>query len=144
MESLKEVVAKLRQYETKGQEWILDNLIFLAQTGSHLYGTNVPESDFDYVGVTYAPTSYWLGGDKFEVKAKDKDQDQIDYSIYDFRKFVHLASKSNPNILEIVWIPPDSPYCLLMDEIWRQSIYCNRWMFHTQRTYHSFKEFAKE
>lgn len=134
---------KLRKYETKGQEWVLDNLIFLARTGSYLYGTNVEDSDTDYVGVTYAPTSYWLGNDTFEVKDKDKDQDQIDYTIYDFRKFVSLASKSNPNILEIVWIPPDSPHCLKMDHIWRESIYANRWKFHTQRTYHAFSKFAE-
>lgn len=35
-------------------------------TGSQLYGTATPTSDFDYVGITFAPTEYILGFDRFE------------------------------------------------------------------------------
>ena len=38
-----------------------DNLIFRTVAGSHLYGTNGPDSDQDFLGIMVEPPAYVLG-----------------------------------------------------------------------------------
>lgn len=83
--------------------------IILCLTGSRLYGTNTPESDWDYKGIAVAPMDYYLGvGQNFEqFQGKWPHRDGIaenhDVVIYDIRKYCHLASLANPNILEVLF-----------------------------------------
>lgn len=92
---------------------ILNNRILEIVSGSHLYGTAVETSDKDYVGIFLPPIEYLLGFKKVEeadlsVKSKAEDgkntQKAIDRKLYEFRKFVQLASENNPNILEILFV----------------------------------------
>ena len=39
----------------EGPKWVHDNCVYLVLTGSHAYGTNTPESDYDYAGITVPP-----------------------------------------------------------------------------------------
>ena len=87
--------------------------ILEVRTGSHLYGTNTPESDEDFVGIFIAPKKFYLGLDKVDecdmsVISKDEsgknDKFAIDRKFYEFRKFVRLAMECNPNILEIIFV----------------------------------------
>lgn len=76
-----------------------DNLILKIVSGSRAYGTEVEESDTDYRGVIIPPRNYFLGLDTFE-QYESKDPDVVYYSI---KKFLQLALKANPNILELVF-----------------------------------------
>jgi predicted nucleotidyltransferase len=89
-----------------------ENIILKVRTGSHLFGTNTPESDTDYEGVFMPPeeTVFGLGSCKeVDLGVKDKDEtgrntkDAIDFKIREYRDFCRLALDNNPNILNILF-----------------------------------------
>ena len=96
----------------KLKETIENNRILEIRTGSHLYGTNTPQSDEDYVGIFMPPIDCIYGLNNAEEinlsvisKQEDgkNDSDAIDRKFYDFIKFCRLALNNNPNILEILY-----------------------------------------
>ncbi len=110
-----------------------DHIIFHFIAGSHLYGTANENSDEDHRGVIIPPVQYFYGLDRFDQWEGDvyhncsyPDQgkksgsarfcsmcdevDETDFKFpgddccfYDIRKFVRLAMKGNPNIIEYFW-----------------------------------------
>jgi hypothetical protein len=91
-----------------------ENKILEIITGSHLYGTSTPESDEDFVGIFMPPPEYVLGlqsVQEVDFSIKDKDEsgkntaDAVDRKLYEFRKFINLAMRNNPNIIEILFVP---------------------------------------
>jgi len=85
--------------------WMRDNTIFITTHGSRAYGTNRPDSDWDYKGVCIPPKQYYLSNQhKFEQAIlQNPDPDAV---IYDLRKFMFLASQANPNVLEVLFTDP--------------------------------------
>jgi len=82
-----------------------DRLILVAVTGSRAYGTNRPDSDYDYKGVCVPPHQYRMGFlhkfDQLEVKQP------IDCTIFNVIKFVQMAAACNPNILDVLFAHGD-------------------------------------
>lgn len=78
-------------------------IIFSCVHGSKAYGTSTPESDTDVRGVIVAPATYYMGLDRFE-QYEPEGEDTV---YFDIRKFVNLAMKGNPNIIEQFFIPPE-------------------------------------
>lgn len=89
-------------------EWIPGNTIIFGRSGSHSYGLNTPESDEDFKGIAIPPKEFMLGFvkrfEQAEVK-KTKDSD-IEFTIYEIRKFFNLCADNNPNIIELLWLEP--------------------------------------
>jgi uncharacterized protein len=86
--------------------WLEQSIIFECLSGSHAYGLNTPESDMDYRGVCIPPKEYIMGVYKFNQR-ETKDPDR---TIFNIVKWIELASKSNPNVLEYLFMPSD---CIL-------------------------------
>lgn len=86
-------------------EKVLDRTIFMTVAGSHLYGTNVATSDYDYKGVAIASKDYYLGYLKqFEqLERKVQNGHPHDLTITALWKFVKLATDCNPNIVELLY-----------------------------------------
>jgi len=97
------------------KELVLKNLILKVRCGSHLYGTNTSESDEDFAGI-FVPNAEYLIGLK-DIKSKEVDlgkikkdehgkntKDSIDFKVYFLEKFIRLALKNNPNILELLFV----------------------------------------
>lgn len=87
---------------------IASHTIGLCLTGSRLYGTANENSDWDYKGIAIAPIDYYLGvGNNFEQYEGKIDwlslPENHESVIYDIRKYCHLASLANPNILELLF-----------------------------------------
>jgi hypothetical protein len=86
--------------------------ILIGLAGSHGYGLNRPDSDFDYRGVFIAPKRYYLGFDHIEQKDTGWDEPGIfpfvdgnkDTVIYELRKILQLLAGANPNVLELLWL----------------------------------------
>ena len=97
--------------------WLKERTIYLTRSGSHSYGTNIESSDLDYRGVAIAPLSCYLGVvDKFEQhestgdrsggnlhKTRQQTGKEPDLVVFEFRKFIKLASQANPNIVELLF-----------------------------------------
>lgn len=92
----------------KGElSWLQDSIIILGLAGSHSYGLATPESDIDLRGLCIPPRQYFHGfNNTFEqVEGKDEDKN-IEFCIYEIRKFLRLCAVSNPNITELLWLDP--------------------------------------
>lgn len=94
-----------------------ENKILEIVCGSHLYGTNTPESDKDFVGVMIGDEDTYLGLENVEevdlsIKSKGEDgkndKDAIDRKLFEVRNFMKLALQNNPNIIEILFVNPEN------------------------------------
>lgn len=70
--------------------------------GSHAYGLNNAQSDEDHVGVMSYPTADFWGLSKPQVSVVGHDP--YDYAFHELEKFMALAAKSNPSVLEVLFL----------------------------------------
>ncbi|AUS99114.1 nucleotidyltransferase [Nostoc sp. CENA543] len=119
--------------------------ILIGLAGSHGYGLNRPESDFDFRGVFIAPKKYYLGFDKVEQKDDGWDEPGIfpfidgnkDTVIYELRKVLQLLAGANPNVLELLWLPN---YPVLTDV--GQHLIKHRKIFLSKKVKHTYSGYA--
>ncbi len=72
-------------------------------SGSKAYGLDTPASDTDIRGVfIHFPARFYSL--TYEEQIND---DRHDVSYYELKRFVELLSKNNPNILELLYTPPE-------------------------------------
>lgn len=121
---------------TGNLSWLSARTIYLARHGSWAYGTNIATSDEDFRGVAIAPAEYYLGAlQKFE-QAESKDPDLV---VFDLRKFIHLASQCNPNVIEILFV--DEADRLQVTPLGERLLEM-RDLFLTKRVRHTFSGYA--
>lgn len=119
--------------------------IFVGLAGSHGYGLNRPNSDYDYRGVFIAPQRYYLGFDSIEQKDTGWDEPGIfpfidgnqDTVIYELRKVLHLLAGANPNVLELLWLPT---YPVLTDI--GKHLINHRQIFLSKKVKHTYSGYA--
>ena len=127
----------------EGQFHLWDNCLFLCYRGSIAHGTYVPNSspgsidDKDVFGVVFPPREYFFGLKTFEQLERKKEY--WDVLIYDFRKFIHLMVKSNPNVLQSLWTPDH--HFLKTTETFK-TLQANRGLFLSKAIYKSFCGYA--
>lgn len=78
--------------------------ILTGYRGSRAHGMETADTDdVDLMSVVIPPLDYYLGQKGFEVKDFGVDDDGIDLVVYEYRKFIHLLLKGNPNVLSFLW-----------------------------------------
>jgi len=77
------------------------NIILEAVCGSHAYGLDTPESDIDLKGVFVAPTQSILS---LRKPRETIDRTDPDVCYHEVEKFIRLAMKCNPTILEMLFL----------------------------------------
>jgi len=133
---------------TKEQQMALDNCIGLFVTGSQLYGTSTPSSDWDYEGVFVETPEYILGNKSCDEvsfstgndKSRNTSED-IDCKLYSLRKYFSLAQQNNPNKVEWFFIPNEK-FMFKNDKYWNM-IADNQSIFLSLKLKHSFSGYAK-
>lgn len=75
---------------------------FLAVSGSRLYGTNVPTSDYDLRGFTIPPFEYLLNVKKFECRELEGD-----HKVFSLARFLELILKGDPQCTELLFVKPE-------------------------------------
>lgn len=109
--------------EEKG--WI----VFSGITGSNAYGTQLSNglSDTDIRGLFILPASERLS--LFDLPEEVSNENE-DTKYFELKKFMQLAMKATPNILELLWLPPD---CMLKTSPQFQLLLDNRNLFITKQ-----------
>jgi len=80
-------------------------LLYEYVRGSHLYGLNNEDSDVDSSGLFIAPHDTLLGiGLGYQELVADAKNDN---TWYELRKYMHMLMKSNPSIIESLFVPED-------------------------------------
>lgn len=113
-------------------------LVFKCQAGSKLYGMSTATSDSDIRGIFIAPPEYYLGNFQHveQVEIKNPGEDCV---IYELKKFVELASRCNPNLIELLFTPKEFTYHL--DPAF-QEIIDHRHLFISKIARHSFSGYS--
>ncbi len=127
-------------------DWLQARTIFLTRSGSHAYGTNIEGSDEDFKGICIAPIRYYLGN-LHHFEQADKGFGGADATIYDIKKFFELASKCNPNIIELLFTDESDWVWPNFNHMWRDSPYWNdlrynRDLFISKLARHTFSGYA--
>ena len=134
----------------------LKNCIAIFVTGSHLYGTETKDSDFDFEGVFVEDEDYIIGTKKVEevdfstntTHRKNTHMD-IDVKFYSLSKYLKLLKQGNPNKLETLFIPKHQIFCPnpnIFDEITKnKDLFINTNMVNSYLGYArgQFKRYAK-
>ena len=94
-------------------------IIYRCQVGSKAFGLSTDDSDDDYRGIFLPPAeSHWS---MYKIPEQIESNDGVDDEVYwELEKFLSLALKANPNILETLWTPmviEASPLALRLREI---------------------------
>lgn len=107
------------------------NIIFKCLTGSRAYGTDVPESDYDYKGV-YIQNKDELSGFNYQPQIQiGKDE-----TYYELRRFLELACSANPTILEMMYTNP-----MVSSPVWEELLK-HKSKFLTKKCLNSFGGYA--
>lgn len=90
----------------------LNNQILRGLVGSTAYGTNLESQDRDEMGVFIEPPEYIIGLSSMEHYISRDQPDgvrsqpgDLDLTLYSLRKYVRLAARGNPTVVELLWLP---------------------------------------
>lgn len=122
-----------------------DHLFLAAKRGSESHNTYVPSTDpnsvddRDIMAICIPPESYYLGLEIWEHS--EEINGCWDVVVYEYRKFIRLLCKQNPNVLGMLWLRPE-------DYIYQSSFFnllvANRHIFMSKTgVYNSFVGYAK-
>lgn len=156
------IIRKIREHSTKNgrPDWIVDNLQYLTLMGSHAYGTNRTDSDWDVYGFTVPPREMLLPFDgvkeycyidgydtlpkaRFEqAQGKIADgppNEHIEYQIYSISKYFQLVEQNNPNMIDSLFTRDQ---CVLFITETGKLVRDNRKLFLHKGCWHRFRGYA--
>ena len=116
-------------------ENLAKNIIYLTLSGSIGYGTNLDHSDIDLRGVAIERKENIYGFQNFE-QFEDTETDTV---IYGLKKFVSLALKGNPNILELLGTKDE--HVIYMNK-YGETLRKNKELFLSKRIINTFGNYA--
>lgn len=82
------------------------SLIFLATVGSHAYGLAREDSDIDKFGIYVAPTRDFWRLEKPAEHIVHHGPGMDDIKLFEVEKFIRLALKCNPSVVELLYLGP--------------------------------------
>lgn len=122
----------------------VEHRVFEGIVGSHLYGTQLPDSDIDQREVCIPPLEVLLN--PFEnFQQKDSGFDEEDRCIYSLGQFMKLCADLNLNIVELLFIPES--HWLYCDEKWEYLLSHTKYFLSTKAKFtfsgYSISQFNK-
>lgn len=130
--------------QEKKKELIPDNTILLGYRGSISHGMYVPSTDpnsiddIDLMGVYMFPVDAYLGLNQ-PKDVVEKFIGEWDTVSYEYRKFVRLLLKSNPNVMSLLWLLPEFYLDL---HPYGRALVDNRNLFVSKLAYNSYIGYA--
>lgn len=123
--------------QSEHQSFALKNALFVAVSGSRLYGNFRQDSDVDIRGVFVAPREYYTGLEEIQQVEFLRPNGEKD-TMFELRHFVRLAANGNPNIIEMLFVP-DNLRLVFGD---REFLHKLRDSVLSERCFHSFSGYA--
>ncbi len=114
-----------------------DRIIFQCIAGSRAYGTAHAGSDEDIRGVFVLPRSEYLVLEEALRQLSDQRGDLVFYSL---SRFLELALKANPNIIELLYMPED---CVRVQTSYWERLTGQRELFISRQAYASHVGYAR-
>jgi uncharacterized protein len=111
-------------------------IIFSGITGSRLYGTATEFSDTDIRGVFIASEEYYLGFLNHIEQIETKEPNTV---MFEISKFIKLCLEGNPNIIELLFVPPE--YAQVSSDDWHDII-DNKSIFLSTKIKYTFSGYA--
>ena len=112
-------------------------LLFKCIAGSRAYGTNNENSDTDMRGIFAKKSLEYLSiSEAIDYCANDTN----DIVYFSLKRFVQLASKANPNILELLFSPED---CVLKSTVYFEMLKEHRQKFITKQIVDTHVNYAQ-
>jgi predicted nucleotidyltransferase len=133
-EHINEIIANLEEYDME------KFLIYRCITGSRAYGLDSEESDTDYRGIYLPPADlHWsIFGVPEQIEIAENEE-----CYWEMEKFITLALKANPNILECLYTPLVELMTPLAQElISMRAIFVSQLVFQTYNGY-AMSQFKK-
>jgi len=127
-----------------------ESTVLIGYRGSvahHMYVPNTdPNStdDVDLMGVYMAPKEYYVGlglNRKLYAGADERFVGKYDVVSYEFRKFVSMLLKCNPNVMSLLWLK-DNHY--VKRSSYGKALIENRDLFSSKRAYQAFTGYAHD
>ena len=119
------------------KELLSSNLILMeCISGSHMYGTNRPESDKDIRGIFKLPKDVWHS---LQEPSQEVGDEKHDIKYYELRKYFKLASDCNPNIIELLFVPKD---CLQKTSKEYDFLVENRKLFISKKAFYTYSGYS--
>jgi len=128
---------KFQEYLPRAQDACNDarvKLLYLAVSGSHAYGTNVPESDVDIRGVFLPGKVHVFGTRKVQEVSFGEDG-----KLHELRSYLAKLEAGTPNFLDWVFAPAD---CILYTDPLFVRVLAARNMFVTNALYKRITGYA--
>lgn len=132
---IKDILNKEEYKFINSNENLADNIIYLTLSGSIGYGTNLDNSDIDLRGVAIERRENIYGFQNFE-QFEDTKTDTV---VYGLKKFVSLALKGNPNILELLGTKDE--HIIYMNK-YGEALRKNKELFLSKRIINTFGNYA--
>jgi len=131
----KEILNKEKYRFLQSNENLKNNIIYLTLSGSIGYGTNIDNSDIDLRGVAIERKENLYGFNSFE-QFEDVETDSV---VFGLKKFVSLALKGNPNILELLGTKDEH---VIYINKYGEELRKNKEIFLSKRIIHTFGNYA--
>ena len=112
-------------------------ILISAICGSHAYGTNIVTSDVDLRGIYYVNPQEYLG---LSIPKEQINDDKHDIVYWNLKRYIELATKANPSVLELLWIPEDCIKTINHDIM--DDMIAERDLFITNQAYFSHSRYA--
>jgi len=116
----------------------IDNVIFLTKYGSDIFGTTTDDSDNDQRGIYLPSVNDYLS--LCEFKTYNRITDDVDLVLHPFKKYVKLASCSNPSCIE--WLFVGNEHIINITDAGKKLLE-NKHLFLSREIYFRFSGFAK-
>lgn len=140
----------------KPPRFLKDSVHYETYMGSHAYGVNKKDSDFDVYGFCIPPknvifphldgfiSGFDKGNNRFDqfqahhVQWVDKKK-EYDITIYNIVRYFRLCADGNPNMIDSLFTPPT---CVVSMSRLGNMVKENRKLFLSKKCFHTFKGYA--
>lgn len=133
--------------------WLPNNTQYLVLMGSHCYGLENKDSDFDYFGFCVPPREFYFPYDSGYIIGYDElpefiswnqhhiiyNNHEYDFNILSITHYFKLLTKNNPNIIDSLFVPQSCvSHCTTLAQLVRD----NRKIFLHKGLWDSFRGYA--